>query len=142
MTTCTHNLPGFCWDDATPEQRADFDFGYRHAYDYASGGMADHSDEAEAYAHWYMARHFVDSLADLPSHRDAWLRYLESLAPVVVRPESGAGRRIDAAKRAKVRAQERAAAKKAQRAADKWSAERYEQDVAYAQDLDYANTEE
>jgi hypothetical protein len=37
-TECRHGRTGFCWDDATPDQRGAFDFAYDHAYAWAKGG--------------------------------------------------------------------------------------------------------
>lgn len=109
MNTCSHGLQtGICVDDMTPEVRADFDFTYRHAFDYAAQG--GDRDMAEDYASWYTRTYFVDSLEDGPNHRTGMDSYRTSLEPAVVVPEPHAGRRIDAARRAKIRSSERRAA--------------------------------
>jgi hypothetical protein len=59
-TECRHGRTGFCWDDATPDQRGAFDFAYDHAYAWAKGGGRD---IAEGYAAYYAGAYYAD-LAD------------------------------------------------------------------------------
>ncbi|ADD40059.1 hypothetical protein [Stackebrandtia nassauensis] len=64
--TCRHGTTGFCWDDATPDQRKLFDYAHTHAYDWAiERGLA--RDDAERYA-GASAAHTVDVYPDAYSH--------------------------------------------------------------------------
>jgi hypothetical protein len=72
---CRHGHTGFCWDDATPEQRAAFDFAYGHAYQWAEGGDRD---VAEEYAAYYAGVYYADIAdgEDTPSHPVEFHRWL------------------------------------------------------------------
>jgi hypothetical protein len=63
-TICRHGQQGFCWDDATPEQRAAFDFLHAHAYAYAAPGDRD---AAEAYAADFAEANYLDP-DEAPAH--------------------------------------------------------------------------
>ena len=110
---CRHGFEGLCVDELTPEARESLDFAHRHAYEYmaASGDR----EAAEDYSSWYVRTYFVDSLEDGPNHRTGAEAWRASSTPATVKPEPGAGRRIDAARRANVRAAERAAARRIER---------------------------
>ncbi len=64
---CRHGRTGFCWDDATADERAAFDFAYGHAYTWAEGRGRD---VAEDYAAYYAGAYYADLAAneDVPSH--------------------------------------------------------------------------
>jgi hypothetical protein len=50
---CSHGREGYCYDDASQEERDAYDFLYRAAFDFAYPGGAD---AAESFATWLVAK--------------------------------------------------------------------------------------
>ncbi len=66
--------------------RADSEFAYQHAHDYALGGSRDPGPEQEEraldYATWYLAAYSDrESIADLPGHHHAWEQFADQGYP-------------------------------------------------------------
>lgn len=77
-TVCRHGHTGFCWDDATSEQRDTFEALHRHAYSWAYDIADLDGDVAECYAADYAAAHFMGDIAEAPAH-PTFYRQWESL---------------------------------------------------------------
>lgn len=60
MNTCAHGQTGFCWDDATPEQRQYVNFLHAHAYAWVTDIYGLKSDAAEGFACDYVREHWDD----------------------------------------------------------------------------------
>jgi hypothetical protein len=85
---CSHGeTVAYCYDDATPAQRAQFDSLHRHAYEWTAGGHGVRTrDEAEAYAAWFAGLYWADADEDVPPHpvaaRDGFDRAGNWSAPI------------------------------------------------------------
>lgn len=64
---CRHGQTGFCYDEATPEQRAALAMLHRHAYDWAIDHLRDEYDP-ELYAADYATEHYALPEDEWPSH--------------------------------------------------------------------------
>ena len=75
LIPCQHGLHSFCYADATPEDRANFDTLYAFAYSYAENdGCPEHAEQfaAECAAGSWTPRHGIDLDVDL---RGKWQTY-------------------------------------------------------------------
>jgi hypothetical protein len=62
---CQHGHEGYCYDEATHEQREAFDMLHRHAYEWA---LPAGRDEAEAYAAAYAAENYAYGIEEATRH--------------------------------------------------------------------------
>jgi hypothetical protein len=69
--TCSHGHPGYCHDDATPEERESFAFLHSHAFAWASP-----DERAEEYAtHYAQTFYRADHQ---PAHSDEFMRWSQA----------------------------------------------------------------
>lgn len=67
MPECIHGQTGFCYEEATPQQRATLDTLHRHAYAWAVEHLDDDLDP-ERYAADFAGEHYALPEDEWPSH--------------------------------------------------------------------------
>lgn len=79
---CQHGNDGFCWDDATPEERAAVDYLFKSAFNYAIA-VGARADVAEAYAVWFAAEAWHPGVVVMEcSHPHEWARFKQAALAV------------------------------------------------------------
>lgn len=79
---CEHGREGFCYDEASAEERDRFDLAHRHAYRWAIEKAKLIRDEADAYATWYAEREYRFDTADMEWHFVAHAEWRKS-GPII-----------------------------------------------------------
>lgn len=94
--TCSHGHEGYCFDEATPTERAAFDEAHAFAYAWAMASYIER-DLAEMYAGWYAARVYPLPIEDWGSMPREWEAFEVSIgrrpAPKPYQPTTRVRRR-------------------------------------------------
>lgn len=73
--TCSHGREGFCFDDASADDRTNFADAHRHAYTWATESAKLPHDEAEAYAAHYSEIEWRFDIDDWAWHPRAYAEW-------------------------------------------------------------------